>query len=154
VSRAGRADAAALVLALLTAVVATGCASSSPGPAQPPTAKMERMGNAAVASVVLTPLGAARIGLRTAAATAGPAVGRGRADVIVPYSALLYEPDGATAVYVDTGGLVYTRYLITVDTIDGDLVYLKAGALPVGAKVVTVGAEELLGVQSGVGVQT
>ncbi len=154
-SRARRYSAAALaLLAAGVAAGAAGCASSASSAAQPPTAKMERIGNAAVESVVLTPLGAARIGLQTAVATAGPAVKGGRAEVIVPYSALLYEPDGATAVYVDTGRLVYTRSLVTVATINGAQVYLTAGALPAGARVVTVGAEELLGVQNGVGVQT
>jgi len=102
---------------------------------------------------VLTPLGAARIGVRTTAARTAAAKTTA-ADTIVPYSALLYEPDGATAVYVSTGPLVYTRYLVTVGTIDGDRVYLRPGSLPRGAKVVTVGAEELLGVQNGVGVET
>lgn len=155
-SRARRLAAAAAP-ALLAAVVAAGtagCDSSSSSSAQQPTATMERIGNASVASVALTPVGAARIGVRTAAATAGTAVRHGAADTIVPYSALLYEPDGATAVYVNTGRLVYTRYLVIVDTINGSQVYLRGGALPAGAKVVTVGAEELLGVQNGVGVQT
>lgn len=152
-SRARPPAAAVAGLALLAAAAA-GCASSSSSASQPPTATMERIGNAAVESVVLTPLGAARIGVQTAAATAGPAARHGRADVAVPYAALLYEPDGATAVYVNTGHLVYTRYLVTVDNISGATVYLRAGVLPAGARVVTVGAEELLGVQNGVGVQT
>jgi hypothetical protein len=98
-------------------------------------------------SVVLTQLGAGRIGVRTAAATAHGA------DTVVPYSALLYEPDGATAVYVNTGPLAYTRYVVVVDSIAGDQVYLTSGLRP-GAAVVTVGAEELLGVQNGVGEET
>jgi hypothetical protein len=96
---------------------------------------------------MLTPLGAARIGVRTAAATA-----RG-ADAVVPYSALLYEPDGTTAVYVNTGPLAYTRYIVVVGSITSDQVDLTSGLRP-GAAVVTVGAEELLGVQNGVGEET
>ena len=140
------------VLGLLAALAAgggvAGCASSSSSSApQGPTARMERLGNSKVESVVLTPLGAARIGVQTAVATASTA------GTVVPYSALLYEPDGSAAVYVNTGSLAYTRYIVVVASITGTQVYLSSGLQP-GAKVVTVGAEELLGVQNGVGVET
>ena len=136
---------ALLALAVVTGSGVSACGSGSPIAPQGPTARMERTANGE--SVVLTRLGAARIGVRTAAATA-----RG-ADTVVPYSALLYEPDGATAVYVNTGPLAYTRYIVVVGSITGDEVDLTSGLRP-GAAVVTVGAEELLGVQNGVGEET
>jgi hypothetical protein len=168
-ARRPRAAAGSFALAGLAAAViigAAGCASSPPVVAQGPTAKMERVGNSL--SVVLTPLGAARIGVQTTVATtaatspsAGAGAGAtstsataGAADIVVPYAALLYEPDGSAAVYVNTGPLVYTRYLVPVDFISGNDVYLKPGSLPPRAKVVTTGAEELLGVQNGVGEET
>jgi hypothetical protein len=124
------------------------CSGGTPAATQPPTAKMERVGHGSALSVVLTPLGAARIAVRTAPAVIG------KAATVIPYSALLYEPDGATAVYVNTGPLVYTRYYVPVASINGNQVYLKPGSLPAGARVVTTGAEELLGVQNGVGEET
>jgi hypothetical protein len=133
-------------------VGAAGCASSPPVVAQGPAAKMERIGNSL--SVVLTPLGAARIGVQTTVAATGMSAASHAADVVIPYAALLYEPDGSAAVYVNTGPLVYTRYLVPVDFISGNDVYLKPGSLPPRARVVTAGAEELLGVQNGVGVET
>ena len=72
----------------------------------------------------------------------------------MPYDALVYEPSGDPAVYVATGPLTYTRYLVPVTVITGQTVYLKPGSLPAGATVVTQGAEELLGVQNGVGEET
>jgi hypothetical protein len=66
----------------------------------------------------------------------------------------VYEPGGDPAVYVATGTLTYTRYLVPVTTITGNTVYVKAGSLPPNASVVTQGAEELLGVQNGVGEET
>ena len=78
-------------------------------------------------SVVLTPLGAQRIALRTGPATAAPG-----GEVAVPYDALVYEPAGEPAVYVATGPLTYTRYLVPVTVIDGQTVYLKPGSLPAG----------------------
>jgi hypothetical protein len=110
-----------------------------------PPARMEQVGGNL--SVVLTPLGASRLGLRTApASVAGP-------ETIVPVQALLYEPDGQTAVYTETGRLSFTIHFITVATINGNQVVVGQGLAP-GAVVVTQGAEELLGVQNGVGVET
>jgi hypothetical protein len=129
------------------AATAAGCSSRSSQASPPQTAQLERTSHGM--SVVLTPLGAQRIALRTGHATAAPG-----GEVAVPYDALVYEPAGEPAVYVATGSLTYTRYLVPVTVIAGQTVYLKPGSLPAGATVVTQGAEELLGVQNGVGEQT
>ena len=145
----GQAARAALACAAAAALAATaaGCSSGSGTAAPPPAAQLERTSHGL--SVVLTPLGAQRIALRTGHATAAPG-----GQVAVPYGALVYEPAGEPAVYVATGPLTYTRYLVPVTVIAGQTVYLKAGSLPAGAAVVTQGAEELLGVQNGVGEET
>jgi hypothetical protein len=134
-------------MALASAGV-TACATASSGAAPlVPQARMEHVGNGQSLSVVLTPLGARRIGIETAKAVAqGPLV-------VIPYRALLYEPDGQTAVYVKVTALVYTRRYVTVSTINGSNVMLTGG-LQSGTEVVTQGGEELLGVQNGVGVET
>ena len=142
----GRAALACAAAAALAATAA-GCSSSSSTASPPPTAQLERTSHGL--SVVLTPLGARRIALRTGHATAAPG-----GEVAVPYDALVYEPAGEPAVYVATGALTYTRYLVPVTVIAGQTVYLKPGSLPAGATVVTQGAEELLGVQNGVGEET
>ena len=72
---------------------------------------------------------------------------------MIPYGALLYQADGSTVVYTVTGQRTYTRRTVTVSKIAGNRVYLRGGLTP-GTQVVTDGAEELLGVQDGVGVQT
>jgi len=136
---------------LLTAAViavTAGCGSSAPTAAQSPTSKLVTLPGSATPSVVLTPLGARRIGLETAAVSTGPG-----GAVTFPYAALLYEPNGQTAVYVSAGTLTYTRHFVTVATIDGDQVTVTSGVTP-GERVVTDGAEELLGVQNGVGEET
>ena len=145
--RTGRAALACAAAAAL-ATTAAGCSSSGSEASPPPTAQLERTSHGL--SVVLTPLGAQRIALRTAHGR-----GRGRAArSAVPYGALVYEPSGEPAVYVATGALTYTRYLVPVTVIAGQTVYLKPGILPANATVVTQGAEELLGVQNGVGEET
>jgi hypothetical protein len=142
----GRAALACAAAAAL-ATTAAGCSSSGSTASPPPTAQLERTSHGL--SVVLTPLGAQRIALRTGRATAAPG-----GQVAVPYGALVYEPAGEPAVYVATGALTYTRYLVPVTVIAGQTVYLKPGGVPAGATVVTQGAEELLGVQNGVGEET
>jgi hypothetical protein len=144
--RTGRAALACAAAAAALAATAAGCSSASSSAAPPPTAHLARTSHGM--SVVLTPLGAQRIALRTGPATAS------NGEIAVPYGALVYEPDGNPAVYVATGALTYTRYLVPVATISGNTVYLKAGSLPANATVVTQGAEELLGVQNGVGEET
>lgn len=138
----------ALAAAAIVAAGVAGCAPhSSSGQAPPPTASLRTTPGSSVPSVVLTQLGAQRIGVRTAPVQTGagglPAF---------PYSALLYEADGKTAVYVPTGKLTYLRHFVTVAAIDGDVVVVQSGVAP-GQDVVTAGAEELLGVQNGVGEQ-
>jgi preprotein translocase subunit SecF len=134
-------------LAIAVACVA-GCGSSAPtDSSQAPPARMEHVGHNKALSVVLTPLGAERIGLKVAAAAASGT------QVTVPYSALLYEPNGQTAVYTRISSLVFTRQFVAVASINGDRVVLNSGVKP-GTDVVTQGGEELLGVQNGIGVET
>jgi len=140
-SAAGAVIAAAAVLAALT-----GCGATS-APGEPATARMAHTGPHGALSVVLTPLGAQRVGVQSAAATAA---GGGRS--VVPYSALLYQPDGTSVVYTVTGPLTYTLATVSDASMQGSQVYLT-GLTP-GTVVVTVGGEELLGVQDGVGVET
>jgi hypothetical protein len=145
--RTARAGLACAVAATALAATAAGCSSSGSQASPPQTAQLEKTSHGM--SVVLTPLGARRIALRTGHARAAPG-----GEVAVPYDALVYEPAGEPAVYVATGPLTYTRYLVHVTMIAGQNVFLKPGRLPAGATVVTQGAEELLGVQSGVGEET
>ena len=137
---------AALLIVVAVAALA-GCSRSAAPPAPPPPAHVTA-GNHGTVSVVLTPLGAHRAGLQTAVATRASLPGQ----AVVPYSALLYQPDGSSVIYTVTGPLTYTLVPVGVASIQGNDVYLT-GLAP-GTTVVTVGGEELLGVQDGVGVQT
>jgi hypothetical protein len=139
--------AAVAVAAALTAA-GSGCSTSSSTASPPPTSKLVQRPGSSQPSIVLTQLGAERIGLRTAPVT----VGQG-GEATFPYAALLYEPDGQAAVYVATGQLTFTRHFVTVDTIYGNTVTVRSGVSP-GERVATDGAEELLGVQNGVGEET
>jgi hypothetical protein len=69
---------------------------------------------------------------------------------VIPYSALLYDPNGGEWMYTNPEPLVFVREKIIVDRIAGDKAILKKGP-PVGTKVVTVGVTELYGAETGIG---
>ena len=107
-SVAGAVIAAAAVLAALT-----GCGATS-APNEPLTARMTHTGPHGALSVVLTPLGVQRVGVQTAAvATAG------RGQTVVPYSALLYQPDGRSVVYTVTGPLASAATFTSASRVSG-----------------------------------
>jgi hypothetical protein len=68
---------------------------------------------------------------------------------VVPYAAVLYGVHGETWVYTNPEPLVYVRQAITIDYIEGDLAILSEGP-EAGTEVVTVGAAELFGTETGV----
>jgi hypothetical protein len=92
--------------------------------------------------VTLSADAARRIDVKTA-----PAESAGGSTVI-PYDAVLYDPNGATWTYTSPKPLVFVRAEITVDRIEADRAILTKGPAP-GTAVVTVGATELWGVEYG-----
>jgi hypothetical protein len=68
----------------------------------------------------------------------------GTTQLVIPTAALLYDSQGGTWVYANPVPLTFIRIRITVDRIDGDLVYVSSG-LTANMKVVTSGAVELYG---------
>ncbi|MDN5853018.1 MAG: hypothetical protein L0K86_09255, partial [Actinomycetia bacterium] len=63
---------------------------------------------------------------------------------------LLYQPDGATFVYISPGPRTYVREANTDKEIDGDPVLLTAGPAH-WTEVVTTGAAELWGTEFKIG---
>jgi hypothetical protein len=96
--------------------------------------------------ITLTEMASQRLGLQTAPISEAE-VG-GRMQKVVPYAAVLYGLNGETWVYTSPEPLVFARQPITVGDIEGDVGVLLDG-LPVGTQVVTAGAAELFGVESG-----
>ncbi len=68
---------------------------------------------------------------------------------VIPYAAVLYGVHGETWVYSNPEPLIFVRQPIVIDYIEGDLAYLSEGP-QVGTAVVTVGAAELFGTETGV----
>jgi hypothetical protein len=75
--------------------------------------------------------------------------GSGAARKIIPFAAVIYEPNGTTWVYTNPETLIFIRQPIVIDYIEGGLAVLSEGP-EVGIAVVTVGAAELFGAETGV----
>jgi hypothetical protein len=67
---------------------------------------------------------------------------------VVPYAAVVYGQHGETWVYTSPEPLVFVRKSVTISHIEGDMAVVLEGP-PVGTQVVTAGAAELFGVESG-----
>jgi hypothetical protein len=94
----------------------------------------------------LTKSAAQRLDVRTVPARG--AVVSGRTRIVIPYSAVLYDADGATWTYTSPKPLVFVRNDIRVDSIEGRTAVLRDGPAA-GTAVVTVGAPELWGIEYG-----
>jgi hypothetical protein len=68
---------------------------------------------------------------------------------VIPYAAVLYDPNGETWAYTSPEPLAFIREPITVDRIIGDEAFLLDGPTP-GTAVVIVGAAELYGTELGI----
>lgn len=97
-------------------------------------AKIEHLDGAQPTRVTLTEEAAKRLDIQTV-----PVQG-----TTIPYSAVLYDTEGKTWIYLNTAPLTFLRSPVTVDHIDGNQAFLSK-ELPADSKVVTLGAEELYG---------
>lgn len=126
---------------LVLAVGAAGCAQAegSSESSGDPAAQIVEVEGSDTDQVVLEQRAESRIGLEMTAVGA-----------TVPYSALIYGPDGTTYVYTRPVAHTYQRVPVEVADIRGDDVTLRSGPA-VGEQVVTVGSAELYGVEQGIG---
>jgi hypothetical protein len=69
---------------------------------------------------------------------------------VVPYSSLIYDPNGQTWVYTSPETRTFVRHKVEVDKIEGDTVVLNDGP-PVGTVVASVAVAELYGAEFKVG---
>ena len=70
-------------------------------------------------------------------------------NLIVPRASLVRDIHGNTWVYMKTGDHAFSRRLIMVDRIVGDLAVVASGKLKPGDKVITAGTAELFGAEFG-----
>jgi multidrug efflux pump subunit AcrA (membrane-fusion protein) len=97
--------------------------------------------------VIMTADAAERLDIQTAAVRDAPK--GGSAKTLIFHEALFYGPTGETWTYTNPEPLTFERAPVKVDRIKGNRVLLSDGP-PSGTEVVTRGAAELFGVETGV----
>src|SRR3990172_11017045 len=95
-------------------------------------AQVDKIEGSELSRVTLTEKAAERIGLETASVREQELDGSSRK--VVPYSSLIYDPQGRTWIYTSPQLRTFVRQQVEVDTIDGDVVLLIDGP-PVGTKI-------------------
>jgi len=106
-------------------------------------ASVETAADGGPARLTLTEEATARVGIRTEPVTSDAS------GASIPYSAVVYDADGATWAFVEIEPRVYQRAPLTISLIEGGRAQLSTAPAP-GAAVVTVGAAELVGVEAGI----
>jgi hypothetical protein len=143
----------AVIAAIAAALALAGCgkaeefnneAASDAGPS-----RLEPIKGSDLPRVILTAQAARRIGIETAAVRAAAAPHARRDPAVIPYAAIVYDAEGHAFTYMSPRPLTYVRTPIRIDRTVGRLALLSKGP-PAGTRVVTVGAQELLGVEYGV----
>ena len=109
-------------------------------------ARLEAIAGSDIEQVILTEDAVERLDLQTASVESGS----GQNQSTIPHAAVFYGLTGETWTYSNPEALTYVRVPITVEHIDGEVAYLADGPA-LGTQVVTVGAAELFGVESGIG---
>jgi hypothetical protein len=140
-----------VAMLLVIALPLSACGKAAEGPAEEEEeahAKVERIQGTKLSRVVLTPTAARSLGIRTQAVRAGRD-DEGKRALVIPYSAIFYDSEGESFTYTNPSRLTYVRRRIVVDDIEHGRAVLVKGP-PAGTAVVTVGTDELLGVEDGV----
>lgn len=108
-------------------------------------AQVEHLVGANPSRIVLTEEAAQRLDIQTAPIHEEQV--NGTSQRVMPYAAVLYDPEGNTWTYTNAEPLTFVRQPISVDRIEGDIAVLAAGPAS-GTEVVTVGGAELYGSES------
>jgi hypothetical protein len=139
----------ALVLALIgtgSVEIFAGGGAAAAAEEENAAAAVEPVTGSDLSRIRLSGLAVDRLGLRTDTVRRAKAVKGGSALRAIPYTALLYDDQGKTWVYVSQKPLVFVRAPVTVAFIDGPRVMLSKGP-ELGTTVATVGAAELYGTE-------
>jgi hypothetical protein len=123
-----------------------GCAAGTAqgqGPAVENPAAVEQASDGGPGVVTLSAAAVDRLAIETAPVADSDGV------LTIPYAAVVYEPDGTSWAYVETGPRTYQRQAIEIDGVSGDEVTLTSGP-PADTPVVVQGAAELVGVETGI----
>ena len=111
-------------------------------------AQVEKIEGSELSRVTLTEKAAERIDLRTSSVEEREVDGSPRK--VVPYSSLIYDPQGRTWIYTSQQPRTFVRQQVEVERIDGDWAFLGEGPA-VGTKIASLGVAQIYGAETGVG---
>lgn len=113
-------------------------------------AQVEHIEGTALSRVTLTEKAAQRIDLKTDQVREAKVKRSASPRKVVPYSSLIYDPQGQTWIYTSPKPRTFIRHKVEVDYIEADIAVLNEGP-PTGTVVASVGVAELYGTEFGVG---
>lgn len=137
-------------LAAVASLQVSACRPAPPELHSEEPSHVEHIDGSDLAVVTITEKAAERIGLETAEVFSRVLPRSSSPVTCVPYSALLYDPEGRTWVYASDKPLTFVREPVVVDYIDGSIAVLSSGPA-VGTVVASVGVAELYGTEFEVG---
>jgi hypothetical protein len=132
-----------MVAGLLAVVALSACTTAEASKEADAPAQVERIEGTTLSRVTFTARAAERLGITLVPIAA---VGGASRDTVVPYAALIYDPDGRTWVYTSTKPRTYERAAVSVARIEGDRAFLSTSP-PAGTQVVSVGVAEVYGTE-------
>ena len=133
------------VVLVVVPLLLTACGGTAGEEATHKPSAVQHVKGTDVTRVTLTVAAAKRIGIQTAPVRSD---GTGTHRTVIPYAAVLYDPNGSAWAYTSPEQLVFQRQDISIARIDGNSAVLSHGP-PIGTAVVTVGATEIWGVEYG-----
>ncbi len=135
---------------LCVAPFVSGCQQQTAKAEPEHPASVEHIAGSDISKVTITEPAMKRLDIRTGTVTEEKSPRSEKTQTAVPYSSLIYDPQGKTWIYTSPQDRVFVRHEVEVDFIEGNLVYLAKGP-EVGTNVATVGVAELYGTEFAVG---
>jgi hypothetical protein len=142
----------AIAAVMLCGIAIGGCTSkgATVEDATDRAAVMQQVPGTELHRITLSAAAARQLSAKTVFVADPPVASVGPSSLVIPTSAVVYDPEGKAWTFVKDAAGGYTRVAIVIDHFSGSDCFLTSGP-PVGAAVVTAGSPELLGIEYGVG---
>jgi hypothetical protein len=134
-----------LIVAGFGALQLSACSDTSSKAAAEEASSVEPIKGTDLNRVTLSAKSAERLGIETGTVRT-KRLADGKQRKVIPYASVVYTPNGRAFTYTSPEPRVFVRRFIVVDSIKGGEAILSHGP-PAGMSVVTVGSQELFGVE-------
>ena len=138
------------VLAILGSLTLAACQKKAAKHEVEHPATIEKIEGSDLKKVTLTARAIERLDLKTDEVREQRVSPSASAQRVVPYSSLIYDPQGNTWVYTSPQPASFVRHKVDVERIEGEVVVLKDGP-PAGTVVASRAVAELYGAEFKVG---